>query len=600
VPNFSLRLRLALLVAGTTLPLILFAGGVIYLHHANEWQAASLRVLQTVRSMRLVLDREMQGIQSGLQVLALSPRLQRGDLDGFRSEVEAFRLQYSPYMSLSLADETGAQLLNTNAVPGANLPPRGSTETIQRVIQTGRPAFSRVFKGNLSARLLLSIDVPVYLDGRLAYALGASVPFENFQAIIQQQRPNDQWTVAIFDQAGVNIARVPNPEQTLGRSASPTLLAALLKTDEAQLITFSLEGTELITAFTRSPISGWTVAAGIPTNLITGPLWRNLAVTAAIGAVMLAIGLAFALRMASRIARAETLHKLLINELNHRVKNTLATVQSVALQTFRGVPGASEQTAKFDARLVALGRAHNVLSEQKWENANVREIVSGVVDSFATSDSGRIHISGPEVHVTPKCALMTSMVLHELATNAVKYGALSNDKGEVFVDWDWIDGKPPKLRVRWRETGGPAVKPPDRKGFGSRLIEQSFAAQLGGSATLAFDATGLVCTLESPVDGADEALIDPSADRPASPRRWGAGVFLLTVALAALASPALAQQRCPPNSQAAAVAIPGNLRTAQCFCNPGFRPVSGVCAPLKPGTPDLPPTHPGKIVAPIR
>jgi len=486
-------------VAGTTLPLILFAGGLVYLNYVHDRDAAADRVLEAVRSIRLVLDREMQGITSGLQVLALSPALGRNDFEGFRTEVESFRSQYLPSMALSLAEPSGKQILNTGLPPGTALPMRANKEALDRAVSTGRPAFSRVFTGAVTGRMLLAIDVPVLRGDRVVYSLAATVPMENFQTIIQQQQPNDLWTIAIFDQAGVNFARVPNPEKTIGRMASPTLLTALFKSDEAKLITISLENVELITAFTRSSLSGWTIAAGIPTTSVTGPLWRTLAITAAIGLGLLAIGVGFALQMASRVARAEILHELLINELNHRVKNTLSTVQALASQTFRQAPNPAEAAAKFEARLTALGRAHNVLSEEKWESADVREIVEGVLESFTIKDSERVHATGPEVRLAPRCALMLSMVLHELATNATKYGALSNSEGRIRIEWEKIDADKPGLRLIWQEAGGPEVRPSNRRGFGSRLIEQSFAAQLGGHATIEFNPPGVVCVLECPL-----------------------------------------------------------------------------------------------------
>jgi two-component sensor histidine kinase len=488
-----------LLVAGTTLPLILFAGGLVYLNYMQDRDAASDRVLEAVRSIRLVLDREMQGITSGLQVLALSPALRRNDFESFRAEVESFRSQYAPSMALSLAEPGGKQILNTGVPAGAALPVRANKEALDRAVITKRPAFSRVFTGAVSGRLLLAIDVPVLRGDRVVYSLAATVPMENFQTIIRQQQPNDLWTIAIFDQAGVNFARVPNPEKTIGRMASPTLLAALFESDEAKLITTSLENIELITAFTRSSLSGWSVAAGIPTTSVTGPLWRTLAITAAIGLGLLAVGLGFALQMASRIARAEILHELLINELNHRVKNTLSTVQALASQTFRQAPNPAEAAGKFEARLTALGRAHNVLSEEKWESADVREIVEGVLESFAIKDGGRIRTAGPEVRLAPRCALMLSMVLHELATNATKYGALSNSEGRIRVEWERVDADQPGLRLLWQEADGPEVRPSNRKGFGSRLIEHSFAAQLGGHANIEFNPAGIVCVLECPL-----------------------------------------------------------------------------------------------------
>jgi two-component sensor histidine kinase len=493
----SLRVRLAVLVAGTTLPLILFAAGAVYFNYLKNRDAAFQHVLETARGIRLVLDREVQGLASGLSVLALSRSLQRGDIEAFRAEVLDFSTQF-PGSVVSLADPSGQQLINTNAEPGTALPARANMEALQRTFATGRPAYSKVFTGSVSGHLVLSVDVPVFRDGKVAYDLASTLPLKSLQNLIEDQRPSDRWTVAIFDQDGINFARVPNPEETVGRGASPTLLSALFSHDEARLITTSLERIELITAFTRSPLSGWTVAAGMPTASITAPLWRTLSITAAIGIVMLAVGLWFAVRMASHIARGEALHQLLINELNHRVKNTLSTVQSVAHQTFRG----SAEPAvidKFDGRLSALGRAHNVLSDKKWESASIRDVVNEVLTPFTQRDSGRVQASGPDVRIAPSCALLLSMALHELATNAAKYGALTHSDGRIEVTWTRTESSPPKLVLTWREAGGPAVQPPSRKGFGTRLIEQSFAAQVGGSARIDFNSPGLVCTLECPL-----------------------------------------------------------------------------------------------------
>ena len=186
----------------------------------------------------------------------------------------------------------------------------------------------------------------------------------------------------------------------------------------------------MLTAFTRSPLTGWTVAAGLSVASLTEPLWQALAITASVGLVMLVIGLAFALSMAAQIARGEALHALLVNELDHRVKNTLATVQSIAVQTFRRTPDPSEAMAKFESRLIALGRAHSVLSDGKWESADVRDIVKDGLEPFAARDGNRLRCGGGEVRVASRCTLMISMVLHELATNATKYGHGRTEPGQ--------------------------------------------------------------------------------------------------------------------------------------------------------------------------
>lgn len=493
--RLPLRLRLPLLVAGTTLPLILFAVGLVYFKHVRDRDAAFDRVLETVKSVQLVLDSEMQGLTLALEVLANSRALQNNDLEGFRRNADAFLRRY-PTSAISLAERSGRQLVNTSIPAGQAAPDRVTLDSIDTVFRTGQPAYSDLFTGVISGMRVVTVSVPVIRNGTVVYEIAFNPPLAMFQHIIQRQQPSDAWTMSIFDRTGTNFARVPNPQQTIGLKASPTLLPAILSQKEGKLPTSSLEGVELLTAFTRSPVTGWTVGAGIAVDTLTAPLWRQLAITAALGFVMLAIGLLFAVGMARRIARAEMLHELLINELNHRVKNTLATVQSIASQTFRSSVKTGDARRKFEARLSSLGRAHNILSEEKWASAEIGEIVVNVLEPYATADRSRIRVSGPAVRLAPGTAVMMSMVLHELATNATKYGALANDQGKVVVDWQMQEGR--RVRLQWTETGGPATQPGERKGFGSLLIEQAFAAQVGGKATLEYRPEGVVCVLECP------------------------------------------------------------------------------------------------------
>jgi two-component sensor histidine kinase len=497
--ELSLRLRLPLLVAGTMLPLILFAAGVVYFNYVKERDAAFERVLETVRGMRGVLDAEMHGITLSLQVLAGSQALQRGDMESFRRNVDVFLSRFPERSAIAMSDRSGRHVFNSNVAAGEALPPRANRDAIEHVFKTGEPYFSNLFVDAVSRQRIIAVSIPVMRDGESVYEMSFNPPFGTFQMMIERLQPSRDWTISIFDRNGVNFARLPNPQTTIGERASPTLFAEIFKSREGKAPTVSLEGVPLLTAYSHSPQTGWIVAAGIPASSVIVPLWRNLAITTAIGAVLLGIGLAFALGMARQIARGEALHTLLINELNHRVKNTLATVQSIAAQTFREAGDPAEARRKFDSRLAALGRAHNVLSDEKWDTADLREIVEGVLQPYAADNRQRLHLAGPEIRVAPRPALMISMALHELATNAAKYGALSNGTGEIFIDWaPAANGAAGDLRLTWRERGGPPVQPMERKGFGTRLIQDGFARQLGGSATLDLQPGGLTCTLQCP------------------------------------------------------------------------------------------------------
>ncbi|MCO6385479.1 PAS domain S-box protein [Aliihoeflea sp. 40Bstr573] len=197
--------------------------------------------------------------------------------------------------------------------------------------------------------------------------------------------------------------------------------------------------------------------------------------------------------------RAEERRGLLINELNHRVKNTLATVQSIASQTFRENDVGREMRALFEARLVALSNAHNVLTRESWEGAPLAEIIGQAILPFVQKQSPRIRAKGPDIRCSTKSALALAMALHELATNAVKYGALSGAVGEVTIDWS-VDGAADLFKLVWQERDGPAVIPPSRQGFGSRLVGRSLAGELGGDVRLDFQPAGLICTITAPLD----------------------------------------------------------------------------------------------------
>ena len=194
----------------------------------------------------------------------------------------------------------------------------------------------------------------------------------------------------------------------------------------------------------------------------------------------------------------DTLRVLMRDELNHRVKNTLATVQSIAAQSFKGVDSQSRET--FDARLVALSRTHDMLARENWESASLRDLLLQEIEPYRSDEGGRFVVEGLDFALRPKAALALGLAFHELATNAAKYGALSKPGGRVRVTWDVVSrSEPSALRLKWAETGGPKVRQPERKGFGSILIERGLAHELDGEVRLDFARHGLVCTIEIPL-----------------------------------------------------------------------------------------------------
>lgn len=493
--RIPLRFRLPLLVAGTVVPALVFCAALVYGNYVRERNAAFDRVLDTARTVRFVMDRQLLALTSALQILALSQSLQQDDLASFRRDADAFVAHY-PDSSIVLADRSGREILNSS-VPSGSPPAMRNPVNIERVFTTGAPAYSDLMTGSVSRTPIMTIAVPVLHKNAVAEAIGFRLPIDTFQRIIEAQSPSADWTISLFDRSGTNFARTPNPEETVGQRASESLYPELFKQPEAKLTTVSLEGAELITAFTRSDLTGWTVAAGLPTAVVTAPLRSSLGITAVVGAILTSVGIIFAVGMARSIARGEAMQELLLAEVNHRVKNTLSTVQSIVYQTFRGTPDPAEAQRKIDGRLMALARTHQILSDQSWQKTRMREITQAIMEPYLAERGGRIAMDGPDVTLSPRAALLLSMILHELATNAVKYGALSNDAGKVSVSWS-TDSGGERLKLTWEERGGPRVAAPDQKGLGSRLIEQALSQQLGGSATVQYPPSGIICTLDCP------------------------------------------------------------------------------------------------------
>jgi PAS domain S-box-containing protein len=211
------------------------------------------------------------------------------------------------------------------------------------------------------------------------------------------------------------------------------------------------------------------------------------------GELELAVTIARQLGFSVERMWAEKAKELLLNESKHRIKNTLATVQAIAGQTLRNT--ASDERNAFLARLQALAEAHDLLTIEDWDKAPLREVVGRALKPFEPSRQDRIIVKGPSVALPASSSLMLTMCLHELATNAAKYGALSNGTGKVNVGWKLLgNGVDRKLKLSWRETGGPPVTVPERKGFGSLLIEQSFIGY--GETSFEFRPDGLRCSLE--------------------------------------------------------------------------------------------------------
>ena len=228
-------------------------------------------------------------------------------------------------------------------------------------------------------------------------------------------------------------------------------------------------------------------------SVLVGPRWL------AYRLFPLGDGMGVVFRDVTEFKNAEQHRELLINELNHRVKNTLTMVQSVAAQTFRSVDlGALHD---FEERLLTLSNVHGLLTGEHWDSADMHDIVRTSLRPHLGADRVRLAFDGARLRLKPKSVVALSMALHELGTNALKYGALSGDRGQVSLRWSADNGR---FRLRWEESGGPPVKRPTSTGFGSRMIERGLSAELQGEARIEFEVSGVVCTIDAPLEAIED------------------------------------------------------------------------------------------------
>ena len=212
------------------------------------------------------------------------------------------------------------------------------------------------------------------------------------------------------------------------------------------------------------------------------------------------VGVIGSLQDVTDLRRAAFQQKALLNELNHRVKNTLATVQLLAAQTIRKCGLPKDVQDDFEARLIALSRAHDHLTRERWELVDLHTIVAKAVEPYSELSPDMVRIRGEQIKIGAQASLTLAMIFHELANNAAKFGALSSEQGKLAVSWAVAsDVSQPTLVIDWEESGGPLVNAPERLGFGSRLLQQGITRQFKGSARLDYDPSGLRCRMEIPL-----------------------------------------------------------------------------------------------------
>jgi two-component sensor histidine kinase len=543
--GWSIRIRLMLIALAVAVPFLLLSAGIVWQLAETERQTRREAILFSARTLMNAVDATLSKHVAVARMLSTSPALMADDLEAFRKEAE----RAMPALSggwVVISDRDGQQILNLLRPAGEPLPRRSARalETQRRALDTGQIQISDVFIGGVTQRPLVGVEVPILRPGRPPLDLILIMETTLFLPLFDQQYLPDGWLGGLIDRKGNFIARSRDHDRNVGQPASEGFRAASREAKEGWREMVSVEGISIANGHVTSELSGWVMGLAADKDTFEAPVRRTILFGVLAGGVATLLSVLLAVWAAGRIARpieriahgtqsllqrtpvsfaktgvaevdraleaftatagALELHekdrdqreahvRLIMRELSHRSKNLLAIILAIARQTSRQSSTFQEFETRFNARIQALADAHDLLVEQQWVGAALENLIRAQVSAFSVD---QVTLRGEPVMLRAEAVQNVGLALHELATNASKYGALSVPEGRVAVEWS-LRGDPPNrsLHLIWRETGGPAVKPPARTGFGRFVLERVTVSALGKGA-LDFSPSGLVWTCE--------------------------------------------------------------------------------------------------------
>jgi two-component sensor histidine kinase len=523
------------LAIATSLPVVGCAAFVAYHFVAESSQLMKAEYEDRLRLMRNATELRVANIIEDLQILALSPSLGQGNLAEFREHaVQAVKLIGGVAIVLYAPD--GQQIVNTRLESNDRLPKRVEFDTERRAIETGVPQVSGLQKAVLDGQPIVTIAVPVRAGGEIRYALNIGLSTQYLSGLMDEY-VSAGLVGSIIDSRGILLARrsLLGGDALVGQPTIPEVMAHVGEPSAWWIKAVSRTSVPTYTSMLRSGQSGWSVNLAVPREIIDGPLHRTVEWIIVLTILTFVLGLGLARWIGNRflaefsgfeqyvatlragvgepelgniaevnrmkkvlhavggeLAGASKQQRILLDEINHRVKNTLGTVQSIARLSRTSAGDLDQYVDAFEHRLLALAEAYNLLTENNWVGAHLQAVVKRTLAPFAGSD--RLRISGPDVLLPPKLALAMSATLQELSTNAAKYGAFSLPSGKLLISWT-VDATG-LVRLTWTESDGPLVRQPTRRGFGTQMMASIFSGEAGWSVKQDFDAKGLRCILQ--------------------------------------------------------------------------------------------------------
>jgi two-component sensor histidine kinase len=535
--SYSLRAHLIAFATVTLLPVTVLAA--VLLARAGAFERAQLeaRLVEVADNIADALDRDVDRQITILRTLAMLPALATGDWATFYVAAKA---AVGSKAYVILIDTSYRQVVNTFVPYGEAPPTTGDPETVRRMLESKEPVVSNLFVSLVTKKPVYNVSIPITLNGsNVRYVLSLGALTDDLLPFLQGQGLGSEWVTAIIDRQGLILARSKNHERLSGKPHAG--FASDAKASKSQVRrTVSLEGDDVFRAAVRSKVTGWLVTASIPATMAEAPLRRSLWLWGALSSMALLVAILCACLFSRLLARpmiaatkaaaalgheqpivplrsflteanaivaaqerasgelmkrAEQ-QRLLLHELSHRVKNILAVVQSLVTRTLSEGRSISDARDVLSERLRALGRAHEMLMRTDWKGTLLQDIVEAELAPF----SARVAVQGPRIVVDSGMVQTFALLLHELATNAAKYGSLSAENGTVSIEWLVTGvGREKRFKFRWEEKGGPPVKPPFRNGFGTALLEAAIPSNLNVKPRLSFEPGGFVYEIDAPL-----------------------------------------------------------------------------------------------------
>ena len=522
-PRFTLVQHLLVLSLTILLPQVLL-GGYLAWRYTSEQRVTLERAAVTIVRERVgSLDRELEGVIGALQALATSPLIDQGDFGRLREQADQL-LSYRG-TAVVMRDREGRHMINTLQPSGA--PPLTSTDpdllaNDAVIFATKAPAISNLYTGAVTKLLFVNVGVPVIRDNEVQYVLAIALAPSALRQSLLRDTPMG-WIGVILDRKMLIIARSQDQERFLGQLTPHKMREDLTGENGSFHGGVTLEGVPVFTAFQKSALAGWTVAFAVPETLLNAPLrdlWRSLLlmglfaiVLSMVGAFLYARILRRGLNRLARSARRVGLEdfapsgstsvvemdevskllsqadadlkrkdehqRTLLHELDHRVKNTLAIIQSLVTQSVRGSASPEHFREAIIGRVMALARSHEVLSAANWNTPELAAVVGAVL----APERERIQYGGDRVSLEPRIVVAFAQILNELLANAQRHGSLSRPEGHVTLTWR-IEGD--RLHILWEEFSNEPPTVAALKGLGTTIVRICIERQLGG--TCHFDA----------------------------------------------------------------------------------------------------------------